>query len=211
MRFNLLDSIKLRCTVRAELLRTPDADLAVELLSPVPGFVPQPKRHGIDLQDVGSELFDPATSEALSRRLAVACELLSRRVIQRVRESPVMDSPAAVKEWLTLRCANLDHEVFMVLFLNSCNRVVAFSEMFRGTLNQISVYPREIVKAALAYEAAAVVIGHNHPSFSPEISRSDELITKDIRDALALVDIKLLDHFVVAGTEVVSFAEEGML
>jgi DNA repair protein RadC len=105
----------------------------------------------------------------------------------------------------------LPHEIFVVLFLDSQHRLIAADEMFRGTLAQTSVYPREIVKAALDRNAAAVIFAHNHPSGVAEPSRADELLTQALKQALALVDIRTLDHFVVAGNRVVSFAERGLL
>ena len=104
-----------------------------------------------------------------------------------------------------------EHEVFVCVFLDSQNRVIACEELFRGTLAQTSVYPREVVKAALAHNAAAVIFAHNHPSGVAEPSRADELLTQALKQALALVDVKVLDHFVVAGAGAVSFAERGLL
>jgi DNA repair protein RadC len=106
---------------------------------------------------------------------------------------------------------HLAHECFWCVFLDAQNRVIAAEELFRGTLTQTSVYPREVVKATLAHNAAAVVFAHNHPSGVAEPSRADELLTQALRQALALVDIRTLDHFVVAGTRLVSFAERGLL
>ncbi len=99
----------------------------------------------------------------------------------------------------------------MVLFLDAQNRVIASEEMFRGTLTQTSVYPREVVKRALAHNAAAVILAHNHPSGVAEPSRADEFLTRTLRESLALIDVRVLDHFIVAGNGVVSFAERGLL
>ncbi len=120
-------------------------------------------------------------------------------------------SPQAVRDYLRLALASRPYEVFVGLFLDSQNRVLAAEELFRGTLAQTSVYPREVVKAALARNAAAMIFAHNHPSGVAEPSRADELLTQALRQALALVDIRTLDHFVVAGSRVVSFAERGLL
>ena len=131
---------------------------------------------------------------------------------QRLRApGPAMTSPQAVRDYLKLKIGDLPHEVFVVLFLDSQHRLLAADEIFRGTLAQTSVYPREIVKAALAHNAAAVIFAHNHPSGVAEPSRADELLTQALRQALALVDIRTLDHFVVAGGRLVSFAERGLL
>ena len=134
------------------------------------------------------------------------------KVLQaRMRAGEALSSPSAVRTYLQLKLAPLPHEVFAVVFLDAQNRVLAFEELFRGTLTQTSVYPREVVKAALAHNAAAVILGHNHPSGVAEPSRADELLTRSLREALALVDVRLLDHMVVGRGEVVSFAERGLL
>jgi DNA repair protein RadC len=110
-----------------------------------------------------------------------------------------------------LKLQALPHEVFVALFLDAQNRVIAVEELFRGTLTQTSVYPREIVKSALARNAAAVIFAHNHPSGAAQPSQADELLTRNLKEALALVDVKVLDHFIVAGNQAVSFAERGLL
>lgn len=143
--------------------------------------------------------------------LSAVVEIARRSLAARLHESPVFDAPAAVRHYLQLQIAALPYEVFAVLFLDSQQRLIAFEELFRGTLAQTSVYPREVVKRALALNAAAVVLAHNHPSGVAEPSRADELLTQSLKGALALVDVRTLDHFVVAGGEVVSFAERGLL
>jgi DNA repair protein RadC len=147
-------------------------------------------------------------------RPARAEEVLSqaRRVLShRVRRGATMSSPQAVKDYLLLEIGVLEHEVFCVLFLDAQHRIIELKQMFRGTVTQTSVYPREVVKAALACNSAAVVLAHNHPSGSVEPSRADEFLTQTLKSALALVDIRLIDHFVVAGDQCVSFAERGLL
>lgn len=124
---------------------------------------------------------------------------------------PAMDSPQLVKDYLKLRLVGLEHEVFAVLFLNSQHQVIDFDIMFRGTLSQTSVYPREVVKAALVKNAGAVVFAHNHPSGVAEPSRADEHLTNTLKSALQLVDVRVLDHMIVGGDRVVSFAERGLL
>ena len=137
---------------------------------------------------------------------------LTRRALkEEVAAGDALSSPAAVRDFLRLTLAALPHEAFMVLFLDSQHRLLAAHELFRGTLAQTSVYPREVVKAALARNAAAVIFAHNHPSGVAEPSRADELLTAALKQALALVDIRTLDHFIVAGHRVVSFAERGIL
>ena len=147
-------------------------------------------------------------------RPASADEVLSqaRRVLsRRVRRGATMSSPQAVKDYLRLRIGGLEHEVFTVVFLDAQHRLIALREMFRGTVTQTSVYPREVVKEALAANAAAVILAHNHPSGSTEPSRADEYLTQTLKTALALVDVRVLDHLVVGGGEVTSFAERGLI
>jgi DNA repair protein RadC len=147
-------------------------------------------------------------------RPALAEEVLSqaRRVLsQRVRRGATMSSPQAVKDHLRLEIGVLEHEVFCVLFLDAQHRIIALKQMFRGTVTQTSVYPREVVKEALALNAAAVILAHNHPSGAAEPSRADEFLTQTLKTALALVDVRVLDHLVVAGADVRSFAELGLL
>lgn len=123
----------------------------------------------------------------------------------------VLSSPQAVRDYLRLRLADRQYEVFVVLFLDAQNGLLAAEELFRGTLSQTSVYPREVVKAALGHNAAAVVFAHNHPSGVAEPSRADELLTQSLKQALALIDVRALDHFVVAGSTIISFAERGLI
>jgi len=129
----------------------------------------------------------------------------------RMRAAPTLASPEAVRDYLRLSLHDRAHEVFVCVFLDSQHRVIACDELFRGTLAQTSVYPREVVKAALAHNAAAVIFAHNHPSGIAEPSRADELLTQSLKQALALVDIRTLDHFIVAGCLLVSFAERGLI
>ena len=130
---------------------------------------------------------------------------------ERVRHGDALASPSAVRDYLRLLLHDREHEVFVCVFLDAQHRVIASEELFRGTLAQTSVYPREVVKAALARNAAAMIFAHNHPSGVAEPSRADELLTQALKQALALVDIRTLDHFVVAGGRLTSFAERGLL
>lgn len=139
--------------------------------------------------------------------IAAALQLLECEV----READALLSPAAVRDYLRLRLAGRRHEVFVVVFLNAQHRVIAIEEMFRGTLTQTSVYPREVVVAALAHNAADVIFCHNHPSGVAEPSAADRALTHTLRQALALVDVRVLDHLVVAGAGYVSFAERGLI
>ena len=144
-------------------------------------------------------------------QLQAIVEMARRTLAESARGCDALSSPAAARDYLRLTLAGKPHEVFMALFLDAQNRLLAAEELFRGTLTQTSVYPREIVKRALHYNAAAVILAHNHPSGVAEPSRADELLTGAIKTALALVDVKVLDHVIVAGNATVSFAEKGLL
>lgn len=127
------------------------------------------------------------------------------------KRGEALTSPAASKQWLIHKLATLDHEVFAVLWLDTRHRVLSFDELFTGTIDGASVYPREVVKAGLRHNAAACIFTHNHPSGIPEPSAADRAITRRLVDALALVEIRVLDHFVIGGTDAVSFAERGLI
>ena len=139
--------------------------------------------------------------------LAAAQEILATRI----KHGDALGSPGAVRDYLQLLLHDREHEVFVVVLLDSQNRVLAIEELFRGTLTQTSVYPREVVKLALQGNAAAVILAHNHPSGVTEPSRADELLTTALKQALALVDIKVLDHFIITAAVALSFAERGLL
>jgi DNA repair protein RadC len=143
--------------------------------------------------------------------IAAILELARRSLSEALAAKPVFDVPQTVKDYLRLQLGTRAHEVFAVLFLDAQNRLIGLEEMFRGTLTQTSVYPREVVKRALELRAAAVILAHNHPSGAAEPSRADEYLTQTLKSALALVDVRVLDHVVVGGDEVVSFAERGLL
>jgi DNA repair protein RadC len=144
-------------------------------------------------------------------QLKAVLELVRRALVEDIGERDSLCSPRAVCDFLQLTIGGLSHEVFVVLLLDSQNRLLAWEELFRGTLTQTSVYPREVVKTALRHNAAGVIFAHNHPSGVAEPSRADELLTQTLKQALSLVEIKTLDHFIVAGTRTVSFAERGLL
>ncbi len=146
-----------------------------------------------------------------NQRLLAARELIKRSLAEGLRNGNALTSPQAVRDYLRITLMGRGHEVFTVLFLDSQHRLIEAEEMFRGTLTQTSVYPREIVKRSLYFNAAAVIFAHNHPSGVAQPSQSDELLTRSLKDALALVDIKVLDHFVIASNAVLSFAERGLL
>ena len=128
-----------------------------------------------------------------------------------IQETDVLTCPDAVRDYLRLKLADRPHEVFAVVFLDAQHRVLATEEMFRGTLTQTSVYPREVAIEALKRNAAAVILCHNHPSGSAVQSRADEALTQNLKSALGLVDVRVLDHLIVTRSKVLSFAEEGLL
>jgi DNA repair protein RadC len=143
--------------------------------------------------------------------LIAVLELARRAMAQQLKEREVFSTPGAVKHYLQLHLAAKAHEVFAVLFLDAQNRLLAMEELFRGTLTQTSVYPREVVLRALKHGSASVVLAHNHPSGTVQPSRADEALTQTLKAALALVDVRVLDHVIVAPGEALSMAEKGLL
>ena len=137
-----------------------------------------------------------------------ALEILDRRLRQ---PGETFDSPAKIRQFLRLLLAEREHEVFLIILMDSQNRMIHSEELFRGTLTQTSVYPREVVLRALHHHAAAVVLAHNHPSGSTAPSRADEALTQTLKSALALVDVRVLDHVIVAPGQALSMAEQGLL
>jgi DNA repair protein RadC len=144
-------------------------------------------------------------------QLQAVIEMARRALAEQIQDRDAMSSPQAVRDYLRLSLGARPHEVFVAMFLDAQNRLLGCEELFRGTLTQTSVYPREVVKTALRYNAAGVIFAHNHPSGVAEPSRADELLTQTLKQALSLVEIKTLDHFIVAGSKTISFAERGLL
>lgn len=143
--------------------------------------------------------------------IVAVLELSRRALAEQLRARPLFETPQAVRSYLQLQLGARPHEVFAVMFLDSQHRLIALEEMFRGTLTQTSVYPREVVQRALALQAASVVLAHNHPSGSAQPSRADEALTQTLRSALGLVDVRVLDHFIVTREQALSMAELGLL
>jgi DNA repair protein RadC len=143
--------------------------------------------------------------------IVAVLELARRALASQLQENTMFSSPQAVRDYLQLQLGSRDHEIFAVLFLDTQHRLIVLEEMFRGTLTQTSVYPREVVVRALALNAASVVLAHNHPSGSAQASRADEAITQTLKAALALVDVRVLDHFIVTARQAVSMAELGLM
>ena len=144
-------------------------------------------------------------------KLLVARELVKRLLSEELKRGSTLTSPGAVRDYLRLVLADRDHEVFICIWLDAQHRVIKTEEAARGTLTHTAVHPREIVKSALAANAAAVLFAHNHPSGVAQPSQSDELLTRNLKEALALVEVKVLDHFIVAGRQAISFAERGLI
>ena len=143
--------------------------------------------------------------------IVAVLELARRALASQLQEKTMFASPQAIRDYLQLQLGGRPHEVFAVLFLDASHRLIGLEEMFRGTLTQTSVYPREVALRALALNAANVVLAHNHPSGSAQASRADEAITQTLKAALALVDVRVLDHFIVTATQAVSMAELGLI
>jgi DNA repair protein RadC len=148
-------------------------------------------------------------------RIASANDIIDRAksvIGQRFRAgSPTLTAPARTREFLRMQLATREHEIFAALFLDNRHRLIEYVELFRGTIDGASVHPREVVKEALVRNAAAVIFAHNHPSGVAEPSQADELITRRLRDALALIDIRVLDHIIIGDSAILSFAERGLL
>ena len=195
-----LVAILLRTGVRGKSA----VDLARELIERCRGVA------GL-LEQVGGKTSLKGIGAAKRAQFAAAVELARRALVAEMRTRSALTSPGAVRDYLRLALGARQHEVFVCIWLDAQHRVVACEEAFRGTLTQTSVYPREIVKSALAANAAAVIFAHNHPSGAAQPSQADELLTRNLREALALVEVKVLDHFIVAGSQAISFAERGLL
>ena len=144
-------------------------------------------------------------------QLAAVLEIARRALGEQLRARAVFDSPESVGQYLQLHLGGRPHEVFAVLFLDAQHRLIALEELFRGTLTQTSVYPREVVVRALHHHAAAVVLAHNHPSGDVTPARADEMLTRTLQGALALVDVRVLDHVVVGAGGTLSMAQKGLL
>lgn len=180
-------------------------DVARELLAATDGLgglLRSPGAGGAEIKGLG-----PAKRALLGAVLEVARRCLD----EDLKAGAALTSPGSVRDYLRILLGSLPHEVFVCLWLDAQHRVLRSEELFKGTLTQTSVYPREVVKAALAANAAAVIFAHNHPSGVAQPSQADELLTRNLKDALALVEVKVLDHFIVAGRQALSFAERGLL
>jgi DNA repair protein RadC len=201
----LADAELLALLLRTGIAGTGVLQLAQQVLDAFGGWAGLLRATPADLQRI------KGLGPAKRAELAAVLEIARRPLAQPLSDAPVFDRPQAVKDYVALQLRGLPHEVFAVLFLDTQHRLLAMEELFRGTLAQTSVYPREVVKRALAWNAGAAILAHNHPSGAAEPSRADEFLTTSIKSALQLVDVRLLDHLVVGGADVVSFAERGLL
>ncbi|HYL89427.1 MAG TPA: DNA repair protein RadC [Burkholderiales bacterium] len=179
-------------------------DLAHDLLKKYEGIT--------HMLEAGAELERfKGLGPAKRAQFAAAMELARRALREKLKETPALTSPGAVRDYLRLKLAARKEEAFVCMWLDAQHKVIDIEEAFTGSLTQTSVYPREVVKAALRYNAAAVIFAHNHPSGVAQPSQSDELLTRNLKEALALIEVKVLDHFIVAGHHAISFAERGLL
>jgi len=166
---------------------------------------------GLSKPREGLLLMEAGPAYAAHPSIAAARELYLRALAEKMAAGISFTRPGAVREYLVVRLSGLEHEMFVALWLDAQQRLIAYEELFRGTLMQTSVYPREVVKRALATNACAVIFAHNHPSGVAQPSQADELLTRNLKEALSLVDVRVLDHFVVAGNRALSFAERGLI
>ena len=201
----LADAELLALLLRTGIKGTSVLQLAQSLLD---GFGGLAGLLSASVQDLGKV---KGLGPAKQAEIAAVLEIARRSLNQRLVEKPVMNDVDAVKTYLRLQLGSLGHEVFAVLFLDSQLRLIAMETLFQGSLTHTTVHPREVVKRALALGAGAVILAHNHPSGVAEPSKADELMTQRLSQALALVDVRVVDHLVVGAGEVVSFAERGLL
>jgi DNA repair protein RadC len=162
----------------------------------------------------GGRLFTLAfgtEDKAPNRKLRASVEFAKRLMREKLYRGPALQSPKEVTQYLSAHFLGKEYEAFVVVFLDTRHRVLSVEEMFRGTIDGATVYPREVAYAVLRHKAAACIFAHNHPSGVAEPSLADQAITRRLKDALSVIDIRVLDHFVIAGTEVVSFAERGLI
>lgn len=153
----------------------------------------------------------PGMGPAKFAQLQAVVEMARRALREELKKGDAMSSPKSVRDYLRLSLEGKKHEIFVGIFLDAQNRTIATEELFNGTLTQTSVYPREVVKRALHHNAAAMIFAHNHPSGVAEPSQADEILTQSLKQALALVDVKVLDHFIIGGGNAMSFAERGLI
>ena len=201
----LADAELIALLLRTGLRGTSVLQLAQQLLDAFGGLQGLLRADAADLKRV------KGLGPAKRAEITAVMELARRSLAQQLAQRTVLSSPQQVKDFLRLQLAHEEHEVFAVMFLDVQNQLLQYEPMFRGTLSQTSVYPREVVKRALALQASAVILAHNHPSGIAEPSRADEFLTQSLKQALALIDVRVIDHLVVGSDHALSFAERGLL
>ena len=201
----LSDAELLAIFLRVGVTGSSAVDLARELLNTFGGL------NGIFAAPLAELTMVNGIGSSKYAQLQAIFEMSRRALNEQMQVKDVLTSPQQVRDYLCLKLGSLMREVFVVLFLDAQNRVVATEEMFSGTLTQTSVCPREVVKRALHHNAASVIFAHNHPSGIAQQSQADELITTELKKSLALVDVRVLDHFIIAGNSSLSFSERGLL
>jgi DNA repair protein RadC len=202
---NLSDAELLAIFLRTGMAGKSAVDLARELLTRFNGLT------GLFSADQPAFCSVPGMGPAKYAQLQAVLEMARRALEEKMKSGDAMSSPQSVRDYLRLTLQGKKHEIFVGIFLDAQNRTIASEELFKGTLTQTSVYPREVVKRALHHNAAAMIFAHNHPSGLAEPSRADEMLTQSLKQALALVDVNVLDHFIVGGGTAMSFAERGLI
>ncbi|PTR17037.1 DNA replication and repair protein RadC [Nitrosospira sp. Nsp2] len=202
---NLSDAELLAIFLRTGIAGKSAVDLARELLTCFNGLT------GLFSADQIAFCAVPGMGPAKYAQLQAVLEMARRALEEKMKSGDAMSSPQSVRDYLRLTLQGKKHEIFVGIFLDAQNRTIAAEELFKGTLTQTSVYPREVVKRALHHNAAAIIFAHNHPSGLAEPSRADEILTQSLKQALALVDVNVLDHFIVGGGTAMSFAERGLI
>src|SRR5687768_9937815 len=202
---HLSDAELLAIFLRTGIAGKSAVDLARELLKSFQGL------NGLFSADQNAFCQVPGMGPAKFAQLQAVLEMARRALEEKLKSGDTMSSPGSVRDYLRLSLQGKQHEVFIGIFLDAGNRTIASEELFRGTLTQTSVYPREVLKRALHHNAAAIIFAHNHPSGVAEPSHADEILTQSLKQALLLVDVKVLDHFIVGSGAAMSFAERGLI
>jgi DNA repair protein RadC len=201
----LSDAELLAIFLRTGIAGKSAVDLARELLTGFQGL------NGLFSADQSEFCEVRGMGPAKYAQLQAVLEMARRALAEKMKNGDAMSSPQSVRDYLRLTLQGKKHEIFVGIFLDAQNRTIAAEELFKGTLTQTSVYPREVVKRALHHNAAAIIFAHNHPSGVAEPSRADEILTQSLKQALALVDVNVLDHFIVGAGSAMSFAERGLI
>ena len=202
---HLSDAELLAIFLRTGIAGKSAVDLARELLKSFQGL------NGLFSADQNAFCQVPGMGPAKFAQLRAVLEMARRALEEELKSGDAMSSPGSVRDYLRLSLQSKQHEVFIGIFLDAQNRTIATEELFRGTLTQTSVYPREVIKRALHYNAAAIIFAHNHPSGVAEPSHADEILTQSLKQALSLVNVRVLDHFIVGSGAAMSFAERGLI